>query len=56
MTQSVAEFFRDEGYNQRDLKHFFAETNLKQQTVDKIIGPYFGEDHQMDPEANMDIQ
>merc|ERR1719161_1427745 len=54
VSQGPAEFQDDTSYNKQDLKTFFKQTDLPDQTVSDIVGPYDGS--QPDTEATLDVQ
>lgn len=54
VTQGPAEFQDDTSYNKEDLKSFFKQTDLADETVTDIVGPYDGS--QPDTEATLDVQ
>jgi len=54
VSQGPAEFQDDTSYNKQDLKTFFKQTDLPDQTVTDIVGPYDGS--MPDTEATLDVQ
>lgn len=54
VSEGPAEFQDDTSYNKEDLKTFFNQTDLADQTVSDIVGPYNGETP--DTEATLDVQ
>jgi tripeptidyl-peptidase-1 len=54
VSQGPAEFQDDTSYNKQDLKTFFKQTDLTDETVTDIVGPYDGS--QPDTEATLDVQ
>eukprot|EP00746_Dinoflagellata_sp_MGD_P147116 gnl/MRDRNA2_/MRDRNA2_79495_c0_seq1.p1 gnl/MRDRNA2_/MRDRNA2_79495_c0~~gnl/MRDRNA2_/MRDRNA2_79495_c0_seq1.p1 ORF type:complete len:609 (-),score=144.66 gnl/MRDRNA2_/MRDRNA2_79495_c0_seq1:288-2114(-) len=54
VSQGPAEFQDDTSYNKNDLKTFFKQTDLPDQTVSDVVGPYDGS--QPDTEATLDVQ
>jgi len=54
VSQGPAEFQGDTSYNKADLKTFFAQMDLKDQTISDIVGPYDGTEP--DTEATLDVQ
>merc|ERR1719408_624923 len=54
VSQGPAEFQDDTSFNKEDLKTFFKQTDLADQTVSDIVGPYDGS--LPDTEATLDVQ
>merc|ERR1712072_236963 len=54
VSEGPAEFQDDTSYNKDDLKTFFKETDLPDETVSDIVGPYNGQ--MPDTEATLDVQ
>merc|ERR1719482_453518 len=54
VSEGPAEFQDDTSYNKQDLKTFFKQTDLPDQTVTDIVGPYDGS--MPDTEATLDVQ
>jgi tripeptidyl-peptidase-1 len=54
VSEGPAEFQDDTSYNKEDLKTFFKETDLADETVSDIVGPYDGATP--DTEATLDVQ
>lgn len=54
VSQGPAEFQGDTSYNKGDLKTFFKQTDLTDETVTDIVGPYDGSSP--DTEATLDVQ
>merc|ERR1719163_336333 len=54
VSEGPAEFQDDTSYNKQDLKTFFKQTDLPDETVSDIVGPYDGQTP--DTEATLDVQ
>eukprot|EP00930_Biecheleria_cincta_P084302 TRINITY_DN73793_c0_g1_i1.p1 TRINITY_DN73793_c0_g1~~TRINITY_DN73793_c0_g1_i1.p1 ORF type:complete len:458 (+),score=82.15 TRINITY_DN73793_c0_g1_i1:34-1374(+) len=54
VSEGPAEFQDDTSYNKEDLKTFFKQTDLPDEQVSDIVGPYNGE--MPDTEATLDVQ
>jgi tripeptidyl-peptidase-1 len=54
VSEGPAEFQDDTSYNKDDLKTFFKQTDLPDETISDIVGPYDGSEP--DTEATLDVQ
>jgi len=54
VSQGPAEFQHDTSYNKDDLKTFFEQTDLSDESITDIVGPYDGS--MPDTEATLDVQ